>query len=54
MCVRARLGDQPGLDLVLNDGVSDLTSNTDHDLKSRTRALIAEVDALIDENDPPR
>lgn len=38
--------------VVLNDGVGDLTSNTDHDLKARTRALIAEVEELIDENDP--
>ncbi len=40
--------------VVLNDGISDLTSNTDHDLKTRTRTLIAEVDALIDENDPAK
>lgn len=36
----------------LNDGISDLTSDTDHDMRSRTRALIAEVEDLIDDNDP--
>ncbi|MEZ5282229.1 MAG: dynamin family protein [Acidimicrobiales bacterium] len=40
--------------VVLNDGFADLTSNTDHDLKQRTRALIAEVEDLIDENDPAK
>lgn len=36
----------------LNDGITDLTSNTDHDLRRRSRELLAEVEALIDENDP--
>ncbi len=36
----------------LNDGITDLTSNTDHDLRRRTRELIAECENLIDENDP--
>ncbi|MDG2113588.1 MAG: dynamin family protein [Actinomycetota bacterium] len=36
----------------LNDGISDLTSDSDHDMRSRTRALLAELDELIDENDP--
>ncbi len=37
---------------VLNDGIGDLNSDVDHDLKTRTRVLIAEVEELIDENDP--
>lgn len=36
----------------LNDGVADLTSDTDHDLRSRTRALLTEVEKLIEDNDP--
>jgi hypothetical protein len=36
----------------LNDGIADLTSNTDHDLRQRTRQLLAEIDTSIDANDP--
>lgn len=36
----------------LNDGVADLTSDTDHDLRSRTRAVLTEVEKLIEDNDP--
>ncbi|MEM9607330.1 MAG: dynamin family protein [Actinomycetota bacterium] len=36
----------------LNDGISDLTSDIDHDLRSRTRQLIAEVEATIEAGDP--
>ncbi|MFI7673627.1 dynamin family protein [Actinophytocola sp. NPDC049390] len=36
----------------LNDGIADLTSDIDHDLKSRIRAVTAEADEAIDESDP--
>ncbi|MFC7529176.1 dynamin family protein [Actinoplanes sp. GCM10030250] len=36
----------------LNDGVTDLTSDIDHDLRTRVRTVIAEADAAIDEADP--
>lgn len=37
---------------VLNDQISDLTSNTDHELRMLTRSLIAEIDETIEANDP--
>ncbi|MEM8903794.1 MAG: dynamin family protein [Actinomycetota bacterium] len=36
----------------LNDGISDLTSDIDHDLRARTRQLLSEVEAAIDAGDP--
>ncbi|MFK8024700.1 MAG: dynamin family protein [Ilumatobacter sp.] len=36
----------------LNDGISDLTSNVDHDFRQRMRNVAAEADAAIEESDP--
>jgi hypothetical protein len=36
----------------LNDGVTDLTSDVDHDLRARVRVVIAEADRAIEEADP--
>lgn len=36
----------------LNDGIADLNSDVDHDLRARIRKLIDEADDLIDEFDP--
>ena len=36
----------------LNDGIADLTTTVDHDLRLRMRSLIDEVEALLDEHDP--
>lgn len=36
----------------LTDGIADLTSDIDHDLRSRIRAVTAEADTAIDESDP--
>lgn len=36
----------------LNDGSQDLTSDLDHDLRQRFRAIVAESDAALDESDP--
>jgi septum formation inhibitor-activating ATPase MinD len=36
----------------LNDGAQDLTSDLDHDLRQRFRAIVAESDAVFDEQDP--
>jgi hypothetical protein len=36
----------------LSDGIGDLTSDIDHDLRSRIRAVTAEADAAIDKSDP--
>jgi hypothetical protein len=36
----------------LNDGVTDLTSDVDHDLRARVRVVIAEADRAIEETDP--
>ena len=36
----------------LSDGIGDLTSDIDHDLRSRIRAVTAEADEAIDESDP--
>jgi hypothetical protein len=36
----------------LNDGVTDLTSDVDHDLRARVRVVIAEADAAIEAADP--
>jgi hypothetical protein len=37
---------------VLNDGIGDLTSDVDHDLRGRLREIIREADEVIDEGDP--
>ncbi len=37
---------------VLNDGIGDLTSDVDHDLRGRFREIIREADEVIDEGDP--
>jgi GTPase Era involved in 16S rRNA processing len=36
----------------LNDGVTDLTADVDHDLRARVRVVIAEADEAIDKADP--
>lgn len=36
----------------LNDGLTDLTSEIDHDLRGRFRALLHEIDARLDDADP--
>lgn len=36
----------------LNDGVTDLTSDVDHDLRARVRTVIAEADGAIEGADP--
>lgn len=36
----------------LNDGAQDLTSDLDHDLRQRFRAIVAESDAVFEEQDP--
>ncbi len=36
----------------LSDGIADLTSDTDHDLRSRVRAMIAEADEAVEAVDP--
>ena len=36
----------------LNDGIADLTSDIDHDLRDRIRRVIEEADAAIEETDP--
>ncbi|MFK7916641.1 MAG: dynamin family protein [Ilumatobacter sp.] len=36
----------------LNDGVTDLTSNVDHDFRQRVRNVLAEADAAIENSDP--
>jgi len=36
----------------LNDGIGDLTSDVDHDLRARTKALFSELEAMIDGTDP--
>ncbi|MFC4070431.1 dynamin family protein [Actinoplanes subglobosus] len=36
----------------LNDGVTDLTSDIDHDLRARVRVVIAEADTAIEAGDP--
>lgn len=36
----------------LTDGIGDLTSDVDHDLRARTKALFAELEAVIDGTDP--
>ncbi len=37
---------------VLNDGIGDVTSDVDHDLRARFREILREADAAIDEGDP--
>jgi hypothetical protein len=37
---------------LLNDGVGDLSSDVDHDLRGRFREIIREADEVIDEGDP--
>jgi hypothetical protein len=36
----------------LNDGITDLTSDVDHDLRARVRTVIAEADGSIEDADP--
>ncbi len=36
----------------LNDGVTDLTSNVDHDFRQRVRNVLAEADQAIENSDP--
>ena len=36
----------------LNDGVTDLTSNVDHDFRQRVRNVLAEADEAIENSDP--
>ena len=36
----------------LSDGIADLTSDTEHDLRSRVRAMIAAADEAVDAADP--
>lgn len=36
----------------LNDGIADITSDVDHDLRSRLRQITREADEVIDESDP--
>lgn len=36
----------------LSDGVQDLVADVDHDLQERMRAILKDVDAIIDEGDP--
>ena len=36
----------------LSDGIADLTSDIDHDLRARIRAVTAEADTAIDQSDP--
>jgi hypothetical protein len=36
----------------LNDGAQDLTSDMDHDLRLRVRAILAEAETVLDDNDP--
>ena len=36
----------------LNDGVADITSDLDHDLRSRLRAITREADEVVEEGDP--
>lgn len=38
--------------VTLNDGIADLTSDIDHDMRTRTRELLAEIHDLVDDNDP--
>ncbi|MGB8381709.1 MAG: dynamin family protein [Dermatophilaceae bacterium] len=37
---------------MLADGIQDLVADVDHDLQQRLRALLRDVDSLIDESDP--
>lgn len=41
-----------GWQVTLSDGIADLNSDVDHDLRARTRRLIHESEAAIDEADP--
>lgn len=36
----------------LNDGIADITSDVDHDLRARLRAITREADEVIEEGDP--
>jgi uncharacterized membrane-anchored protein YhcB (DUF1043 family) len=38
--------------LTLNDGIGDITSDVDHDLRNRLRQITREADEVIDEGDP--
>jgi len=37
---------------VLNDGISDLTADVDHDMRARFRAIVAHTEGVIDSCDP--
>ncbi|MGV0802770.1 Isoniazid-inducible protein iniA, partial [Mycolicibacterium elephantis] len=37
---------------VLNDGISDLTADVDHDLRNRFRAISQHIEKVIDNCDP--
>ena len=39
---------------VLNDGITDLQGEVDHDLRLRTRAVMAEAEASLDSSDPAK
>ncbi|MFD4369729.1 dynamin family protein [Rhodococcus sp. NPDC058521] len=39
---------------VLNDGISDLNADIDHDLRNRMRLIVQAAETTIDENDPGR
>jgi len=38
--------------VTLNDGIADLNSDIDHDLRARVREVVSAADELIDEHDP--
>lgn len=38
--------------VTLNDGIADLNSDVDHDLRARVREVLSAADELIDEHDP--
>ncbi len=38
--------------VTLNDGMADLNSSVDHDLRARTRRTLSDADATLDEADP--
>jgi hypothetical protein len=37
---------------VLNDGITDLNADVDHDLRDRTRAIVREAEKVLDDADP--
>ncbi len=46
------LGQAARWQLTLNDGIGDLNSDVDHDFRSRTRAMLSDAEAIIDDGDP--